>query len=164
MKTIYLARHAKSSWDLEGVRDIDRPLKERGIRDAYVMGSLLKQRGIVPDAILCSSATRAFHTAVIIMRQLEYPRERFNLKPLIYETGATSIIRMVQQQDDALHSLMLFGHNPTFTSLANALGSANIENLPTCGIAGIEFNTNTWQEVDGGKGKLTFYEIPKNHR
>ena len=89
MKTLFFARHAKSSWRDADLSDIDRPLKGRGILNAYQMGSHLRQQGLMPDTMITSPAVRAFHTAVIYARQLDFSLDQLAVNQLIY-SGASS--------------------------------------------------------------------------
>lgn len=147
MKTLYLARHAKSSWRNSELSDIDRPLKERGIRNAYQMGEYLQQQGIMPDIIIVSPAARAMHTGIIYARQLSFPMHRIRTNGLLYHGGMGGIIEMLQQLDDRFDSAMIFGHNPTFTNMVNQLSDGELDNLPTSGVAELAFHISSWDKL-----------------
>ncbi|RMD75414.1 MAG: hypothetical protein D6818_01735, partial [Bacteroidetes bacterium] len=112
MKHLYLIRHAKSSWDYPELRDIERSLNKRGRRDAPFMASLLHGKGVRPDLLLSSPATRAYSTAVYFAEALGYPVEQIRVEPVIYHGGEDDILALVRGLDDQLGTVLLFGHNP----------------------------------------------------
>jgi phosphohistidine phosphatase len=158
-----ICRHAKSSWHEASLNDFDRPLNKRGERDAPEMGKRLLRRGIRPDLILSSPAARAKATATHYAEQLGYPLERLHYNPSQYAATVPVLIGLVQGVDPAVHTLLLVGHNPESTALANVLGGLAIDNIPTSGIVALEFALATWQEVTAGKGALLFFDCPKQH-
>lgn len=164
MKTLYLVRHAKSSWDnAEELSDRERPLNKRGKRDAPKMAVLLAERNIIPDVLVSSPAVRAYTTAQVFAQVFDLKTKDIQLEEDIYEHGTSveKILQIVQQLDDKHTSAMVFGHNPTFTELANCYSGTLIENVPTCGVVCIEFNVPTWKEVSEKNGKIAFFEYPK---
>lgn len=163
MKKIILIRHAKSSWDDPNHTDFERPLNKRGKRDAPFMGKLLKKENIIPDLIISSPAVRALTTAQIISEELDYPKKKIVIEDCIYESGIKEIESIIQKLDDKYKTVILFGHNPTFTSYANHLGDKYIDNLPTCGIVGLKLDIDNWTEVERGKGKVYLFEYPKKY-
>lgn len=163
MKTLYLIRHAKSSWKNPHLTDHDRPLNKRGKRDAPFMGEKLKERGISPDLILSSTAVRARKTAQVIAEKLQYPWGEIEYLDRIYEADEDDLLDIVRHQSKQVKVLILFGHNPEFTGFSNELSKSYIENIPTTGIVRIDFEVSTWKDVDYGKGKLVFFDYPKNY-
>jgi phosphohistidine phosphatase len=163
MKTLLLARHGKSSWDDSDLSDFERPLNSRGRRDAPLMGRLLKQLGTAPDLIITSPANRAFTTARIIAGALDYPLERIAVREQLYEATSNDILSVVQSLDEGLNTVLLFGHNPGLMLFCNLLVSPGINDLPTCGIAGIHCNVDSWNDVAAGNGGLFLYEYPKKY-
>jgi len=163
MKTIYIARHAKSSWSNSNLSDFDRPLNERGLRDAPYMGSKLKEKGVNPQLIVSSSALRAFTTAKIIAKKLGYSKDKIRKEELIYDAYASDLLEYINNLNDKLNNVMLFGHNPGFTSLSNYLTGIPIDNIPTCGIVKITFDVDNWKEIAPSKGELIFFDYPKKH-
>lgn len=162
MKTLYLNRHAKSSWADAGLSDFDRPLNKRGKTDAPLMGKYLaEKRRISPEIIISSPAKRAIKTAEIIAKEIGYPAKKIVRNEKIYEAGPSSILEMIQKIDNSYNSAMLFGHNPGFTSLASYLLNVNIGNIPTCGICRIDFDTDSWRKVEIESGTLVFFDYPK---
>ena len=163
MKTLYLVRHAKSSWDYHDLSDFERPLNGRGKASAPFMGKVLKKMGVKPGLIVSSPANRAITTASIIARELDYSSDAIQTRFSIYEAGISELLDVVNETNDEFDSLMLFGHNPGFTFLAERLSNTMIDNMPTCGVAAISFKTEKWSEVEAGSGKLVFFDYPKKH-
>jgi phosphohistidine phosphatase len=161
MKRLYLIRHAKSSWKDTGLDDIDRPLNKRGKRDAPFMGQRLKESGVSPGLILSSPAKRALRTAKIIAKELGYSKENIEIRDALYLQGIPAIIREIRTIDTDYDTVMLFGHNPDFTMLAEHLTDYQVDNIPTCGIFCIDFNVGSWTEVDEGGGNFVFFDYPK---
>lgn len=161
MKTLFLVRHAKSEWANENLTDIDRPLNARGYRDAHFMSEQLKKNKLVPEQIISSPAIRATSTALIFARNLDYDCENIQLKKMLYETTEKEYLKIISATDNSRRSLMLFAHNPTLTVLANSLTKPFTENIPTCGIVGIQFKINDWKEIMTAQGELFLYDFPK---
>lgn len=164
MKRLFLIRHAKSSWDEPDLADFDRPLNKRGKQDAPVMGKRLKkEHSANPDLILSSPAKRALRTAKIIAKAIDFPEKKIEVKDSLYAAGITAILNVIHYLDDSLDEVMLFGHNPDLTSLANFFSNHKIENIPTCGIFCVDFDIKSWKDVEGGKGIFNFFDYPKKH-
>lgn len=163
MKTLYLVRHAKSSWDERGISDHDRKLNARGKRDAPKMGELLNSKNLHPDIIYSSSAERALTTAKIISEKLQHPVENIVITNEIYEATTNDLINIITEIDDKNDSAMLVGHNPGLTVLANLLSDKYIDNLPTCAVTVVELNAESWKEVEPDCGKLIAFEYPKKY-
>lgn len=163
MKTLFLVRHAKSSWDNSELSDHDRPLSKRGKRDAPFMGKLLNQKHIKPDIIITSSAKRAYSTAKNFVKELNYKKGKLVVDKNIYESGTSELINIIKKIDDKHNSVMLFGHNPALTMLNNYLSDKSIDNIPTCAVVTIEFDVDSWGKISSGSGKQVFFEYPKKH-
>ena len=161
-KRITLLRHAKSSWKDASVADRDRPLNRRGSKSAPDMGKRLADRGVRPSLLLTSPAKRARETARLIARELNYPLEFIQSESELYLATPESILQVVARQDDGFNDVMLFGHNPGITELANQLGDRNIDNVPTCGVVGIELDVQEWAEIVAADGKTVFFDYPKS--
>ncbi len=162
MKTLYLVRHAKSSWKFPELDDFERPLNKRGKRDAPAMGHFLKDKDIMPDIIISSPAVRASMTTRIISDILSYPLSRVKYSDKIYEADTASLLKVVSGVDNKYNSTMLVGHNPGMTYFANMLASARIDNIPTCGIICTELDISSWQEILENCGTFKFFKFPKN--
>lgn len=162
-RLLLICRHAKSSWHDATLGDFDRPLNKRGQRDAPEMGRRLLRRGIRPDLIMASPAARAKATAVHYATQLGYPLARLQYNPIQYTATVPQLLGLVHTAATAVHTLLLVGHNPESTALANMLGGLAIDNIPTSGIVALEFALASWRELTAGAGTLLFFDYPKNH-
>lgn len=163
MREIIFLRHAKSDWATEFLRDIDRPLNERGYADAYRLSAWYRKNGTRPDKLLCSTATRAFSTAMIFAREMEFPHKKIVLEPGIYESPVQRLISIISAQEDHLKTLLMVGHNPGFTQACNYLsGKEEFDNVPTCGIVSFRLTASSWGEVTEGSGELNYFQYPKN--
>ena len=163
MKNLFLTRHAKSSWGNPGLADIDRPLNERGKKAAPFMGKLIVDKGEKPDLLISSPANRALSTAKAFGGAMGLVENDIIIDRTIYGAGAQQLLELVQDQDDLYKSIMLFGHNPTFTSFVNLLTGSNIMNVVTCGVVRIDFEFSSWTDIDFGSGRLVYYEYPKKY-
>ena len=162
MKVLILIRHAKSSQDDTSVPDKQRPLNKRGLRDAPAMGKRLAKRSIKPDLVLSSPATRALTTAQIIAEKIGYPPESIVQNERLYATPAEELLAVVQELDNAVQQVMLFGHNPGLTDLVHRLSSGEIDDIPTCGVVLLTFDTKAWSDIGtDGLAKVEF-DSPKS--
>lgn len=161
MKKLYIVRHAKSSWSHPELDDFDRPLNRRGKKSALEMGQRLSDRKVMPDELMTSPAKRAAATAKRIAGQISYPLEKVNNNIRLYHGSTNDMVNVIQSISDKTDTLMLFGHNPGLTDLANDLAGVDIYNIPTCGIAEINFQASSWKEVGAGKGELISFDYPK---
>jgi phosphohistidine phosphatase len=125
-----------------------------------LMGSRLKERGIKPDVVVSSTAKRARNTCAMIMREIGFPESSVELEEELYDFGMPAPLSVIRRQVSG-NSLMIFGHNPAFTSLANYLANLDIDNVPTAGVVGIEFDITDWSQVERGLGRLLFFDFPK---
>ena len=161
MKTLYLVRHAKSSWKYPELDDFERPLNKRGSQSAPLMGKILKKLKVAPDLVMSSPATRAAMTARIIAGKINYPLEEIQYTESIYEFSEDKLINVIEQIDDAVKKAMLVGHNPGLTDLANYISDHPVSNIPTCGVFCVHLDIASWAEIDEHCGKLEFFEFPK---
>lgn len=162
MKNLILVRHAKSSWNDQAQRDIDRPLNERGRLDAPVMADRLHDRGAHPQRIICSPALRTATTAEIFANRLAIPNELIHFERQIYLAGSAHLLQLVRNQDDNIDSVMLIGHNPALTDFFNDLcRDAKLDNMPTCCVAELELPVDSWANVDFAQAELKHIDYPK---
>lgn len=164
MKTILLIRHAKSSWDFPDLRDIERPLNNRGRKDAPFMAALLSAKGVRPDKIICSPAVRAMTTALYFAKEFNVEKNLMKMEGEIYEAYPSTIMRLIQELDDEWDTVFFFGHNPTFTDVLNWFTTRPISNLPTCGIGKINANVDKWEDFSPDTGKLERTFFPKEFK
>ncbi len=162
MKTLYIVRHAKSSWDAPDLNDLDRPLNDRGEKDAPRMGKRLKERNVTPGAVYSSPAVRAFSTAKLIVDAIGSPSHSIHIKRALYHADAESLLRVVHAANDNADSIMIVGHNPGLTEFANDLLNEFIDNIPTAGVVAAQLKINSWKNAVMGCGTLLFFDFPKN--
>ncbi len=161
MKKLTLVRHAKSDWGTDFLKDIDRPLNERGYRDAYFMSEWYKKNKSLPQLMLSSSATRALSTALIFWRAIDETLPLI-INDSLYESSVTNVKAVISGIDNKYSHVMLFGHNPFITDLANELCSELFfENIPTCGVVEFELNSTYWNDFEKNKIKQLFHQFPK---
>lgn len=148
MKTLVLIRHAKSDWGYEFLKDIDRPLNERGYRDAYHLSKWYAQHFPAPSLIISSPAIRAISTALIFARTLAYNETNILIQHGIYDATTDDFLHNIHQLPQNVDIAMFFGHNPTITHLSNLLNdSMFFDNIPTCGIVKLNFDTHDWKKL-----------------
>lgn len=147
MKTLLIVRHGKSSWDDPSLSDRERPLKERGVNDAGKMASLLAEDKIIPDLVISSPALRARQTAEIFCEVFQYPAEKIQIEDDLYFSGVDAILQVVTNIDNRYDTVMIAGHNPDFTDLANKFLSQSLYNLPTAGVVVLIFDTDNWENI-----------------
>ena len=164
MKELYLMRHAKSSWKENNIKDFDRPLNKRGKNDAPFMGEILKNLQVKPDAILSSSALRTTETALMVAESLQFAEKNIIFDKRIYEASDKALIKIIKEIPPHINSLMLIGHNPALTALANSLTDSYVYNVPTSGVYAIRFSFHSWEYIDDLKGDFYFFEYPKKHK
>lgn len=162
-RNLLIVRHAKSSWNEAGLPDHERPLNRRGERDAPFMGAVLRQRGFRPEAIVSSPARRARMTAERLAEALGYAEADIAIRAAMYEQGLEGAFSVLQSLDDRWHRVILVGHNPDLLRLINLLGGETLTHLPTCGMAALEFELDSWTHVYEGSGRLAYFDYPKRH-
>ena len=161
MKILTIVRHAKSSWKDMGLRDRDRPLNKRGKRDAPEMGRRIHEHGIRPSLIVSSPAKRAWTTAKAVADAINYPREFLQKEDALYLASLDTILDVIVAQDNGFNNLMLFGHNPGFTDMANFLVPGLTNNLPTAGVVSVEIDQDDWNLYTRPKTRLLVHDWPK---
>ena len=150
MKTLYMSRHAKSSWKHD-VTDHQRPLKGRGKSDGEVVSTYVAKNLPAPEMIVSSEAVRALSTAVYYKDAWNVADENFTTNNELYDFSGQQVLRVIKDLDNKKNCIMIVGHNHAFTSIANMLGSEYMDNMPTCGFVAIEFKVEAWQDVVKGK-------------
>lgn len=160
-KILFIGRHAKSSWDFPDRVDIDRPLSGRGLEDAYNMAGRMKKKGDMPEKIISSPASRALHTAVIFARTLNFPLADLQITEDLYMTGEDAVFQIISGINSNVKSLMIFGHNPDFTNLANHFLRDQISNIPTCGMVRVRFGVSEWDKISRSNLVDYLFDFPK---
>ncbi len=161
MRTLFLIRHAKSSWGNPGLRDVNRPLNERGMHDAPAMAKMLVKRGVKPDLIVSSPAKRALTTALFFAEAFGIAAEQVKKEQTIYEATPQEILDIISRLPAEAHAVLLFGHNPTFTEVVNCFTEDFIDNVPTCGIVQIESKAEQWGDMYEGNSRVVACFFPK---
>jgi phosphohistidine phosphatase len=156
MKTLTLIRHAKSSWEGD-ITDINRPLSKRGIHDANLLSNELLKYQLSPDAIFSSPANRALTTCKTFMAALNFPSELLTVTDELYDFGGRQVTDFILNLKDSYENVLIFGHNHAFTEITNKFGDEYVDNVPTCGLVMIEFNTDVWKNIDKGHTKMTLF-------
>lgn len=162
MKTLYIVRHAKSSWEYDKVKDIDRPLKQRGIQDAYLISKILEKKVNCPSVFVSSCANRALHTAMIFSYTFNYPLANIKISKSLYSFSDGYLIKTIKALDDGFNSAIIFSHDHGINDFVNSYGNKAIDHVPTCGVIGIKFKTDHWKNIKNGK--TLFTEFPKHHK
>jgi phosphohistidine phosphatase len=149
MKTLYVIRHAKSSWADPLASDFERGLNDRGKRDAPKMGRRLKEKEINPDTIISSPAKRALSTAKRVAEVLKFPKAGIKTDSKLYHADEDTMLSVVQDIKDNQNIVMMFGHNPGLTDFVNSIASEDpyIDNVPTCGIIALSLPVDSWKDV-----------------
>lgn len=161
MKKLYLIRHAKASPVSSDLDDIDRPLIEKGIVKTERIIKYLKKNDIFPDLIISSPAERALATATLIAKGLGYPEDQIKTDRKIYDGYYDRILDIIYSTPNDVNNLMIFGHNPTITHMANLFIHPGIEPLPTTGTVCITFRTDKWEEIPAAETNKEFVITPK---
>ncbi|MEJ8757775.1 histidine phosphatase family protein [Pontibacter sp. H259] len=163
MKTLYILRHAKSSWEFEELSDHDRPLNKRGRNDAPLMGRELASRGVLPNLILSSPAVRAITTAALVGKELGYDPDDIAIDDRIYGADKNTLLEVIQESPVELESVMLVGHNEALTEFANMLSPEVVGSIPTAGIVALSFDCESWYEISRENADFQFFDFPKNY-
>ncbi|RNL56618.1 SixA phosphatase family protein [Pedobacter jejuensis] len=159
-KQLLLVRHGKSDWGNIDLKDFDRPLNKRGKENAPEMAERLLTKGFKFDLMVSSPAKRAKSTAKFFAEAFKI--DEIHYEESIYEANSSTLLKVVNGLDDAADTVIMFGHNPGFTDLANDLSDADIYNIPTAGMVLISFPFDSWEMVSKGTGELVFFDYPKN--
>ncbi len=162
MKTLLVIRHAKSSWDNINSPDIDRPLNERGKKDAPAMAKKVIKAGIRIDRLVSSPARRARHTAELFAREFDVKESDIVILTELYHAQPATFQQVVAGLDDGDNTVALFSHNPGITAFVNTLTSVRLDNMPTCAVFAIKSTAPTWDEFFSGDREFLFFDYPKS--
>jgi phosphohistidine phosphatase len=163
MKTLYIIRHAKSSWADPLASDFERGLNDRGKRDAPRMGKRLKEKEINPDVMISSPAKRALSTARRVAEVINFSKSGLKTDSRLYHADEDTILSVVHDINDKHEVAMMFGHNPGLTEFVNAIAGEDpyINNVPTCGIVALSLPVDSWKNITWKSAKLLFFDYPK---
>ena len=161
MKTLYVMRHAKASWDFPDLPDVERPIVEKGIYNTKLIVAELNNKKTTPDLIISSHAKRAIETAKIIATGINYPIEKIETNKHIYMADKDDIFNIIFGVKNSLDAIMIIGHNPTLTQFANLFLDEKINILPTSGVISICFETGDWEGIINAPNKINFTLFPR---
>jgi phosphohistidine phosphatase len=162
MKILYILRHAKSSWDDAALSDFERPLNERGLKAAPLVGSVMKKNQFQPELILSSPARRAEQTAALIKQSAGIGGAiRFDER--IYEASPARLLEVISEQEEKIQSVMLVGHNPGLEGLLKFL-TGELQPMPTAALAIVDLEAEKWSQINSSKGNLRTLIRPKEIR
>jgi phosphohistidine phosphatase len=161
MKFLIIIRHAKSSWDSAALSDFERPLNERGKKDAFDMAKRLLKKPVSIDAFISSPAKRAKKTAEIFAK--EFGADNVIFIDGLYHVSATFLSEVISNIDDQFHTVAVFSHNPGITEFVNTLtDSIKTNNVPTCGVFAVQVPVDSWKFFESSKKDFWFYDYPKS--
>ncbi|MBI3138371.1 MAG: histidine phosphatase family protein [Sphingobacteriales bacterium] len=161
MKTLLLVRHAKSDWDASGLTDFDRPLNERGKKDAPVMAARLLEKKIPIDACIASPAKRAAKTAKSFAEEYRLSGQDIRFMEELYLPAASVFYSVIERTEDTLQHIAIFSHNNGITDFANELTDTRIDNIPTCGIFAVKIHCDSWKDFRKAPKEFWFFDSPK---
>jgi phosphohistidine phosphatase len=161
MKSLIIVRHAKSSWDVATPNDFDRPLNERGKKDAPAAAKRLIKKAVPIDAFISSPAKRAKKTAKYFIEEYEVNKDNLILVPELYEAQVNAFYNVVKNIDDTYNSVALFSHNPGITDFVNTLTDVKLDNMPTCSVFAVQCNISTWADFKTADKIFWFFDYPK---
>ena len=162
MKTLIIIRHAKSSWEIGSLNDFERPLNERGKKDAPVMAKRLKERKIFPDAFVASPAKRAKKTAELFCETYKLREDDIIFVSALYHATSETFFEVVHHLDDPFNTVAIFSHNPGITEFINQLtDDIKVDNMPTCGIFAVQATIEKWKDFGKAKKEFLFFDYPK---
>jgi len=162
LKQLLLVRHAKSDWDDPELSDIERPLNERGKRDAPMMAERLFSNKLIVDAFITSTAKRARKTAKTFFTTYNRSAASWIETADLYLAPPETFRSIIKTLDNRLHTVMIFAHNPGITDFANELTNARIDNMPTCSIFAVRVQADQWFDFDEAEKSFWFFDYPKN--
>jgi phosphohistidine phosphatase len=161
MKSIYLIRHAKSSWADINSRDINRTLNERGHKDAPFMAQILRGLKVQADLLVSSPAVRARTTAEYFAAAFGVPTQAIDIQRDIYEASETDLLNVIRALPDTAQTVLMFGHNPGITYFANRYYTDYFDNIPTCGIVHFELAADKWADFNPKTARVKGHWFPK---
>jgi phosphohistidine phosphatase len=161
MKTLYLVRHAKSSWENFLVKDFDRPLNERGNKAAPQMAKKLLKRNIEIDVFISSNALRAKSTALHFAKAYAKKEKEIILVPQLYLAPPAIFFEVIKTFDNKYNNAAVFAHNPGITDFANQLTTTHINDMPTCAVFALTIHCSNWIDFDTAEKSFLFFDYPK---
>jgi len=162
VKTLLIIRHAKAETTF-AINDFERPLNERGKKDAPAMAQRLMDRKITIDAFISSPAKRAKKTATLFCETMGGSENDIVLVSSLYNAPFEVFYEVINGVSNSFNTIAIFAHNPGITYFVNELSSSvQIDNMPTCGVFAINLDINNWSEFAKSKKNFLFFDYPKN--
>jgi phosphohistidine phosphatase len=161
MKSLLVVRHAKSSWEWDDQNDFERPLNERGKRDAPLMAQRLVTAAAIPDLLVSSPAKRAKRTAQLFAKEFGLDEEGIVFRTELYHAPPEVFYEVIEKLDASKQTVAVFSHNPGITSFVNELTSTKLDNMPTCGVFGVHVASDSWADFRGAVKTFWFFDYPK---
>jgi phosphohistidine phosphatase len=162
VKTLLLVRHAKSDWNDPVLKDFDRPLNDRGKRDAPVMAGRLRDKKIDIDAFISSPAKRAKRTAELFAKEYKVNKEDISFFQELYLAGPDAFFDVISKTSDKEKNIAVFSHNPGITEFANQLAGVKIDDMPTCSVFGVKIDIKHWKDFPEAEKEFWFFDYPKS--
>ena len=160
-RTLYIVRHAQAVDHSLRIDDFSRDLTEQGRSEATEIGNYLSQQKIQLQEIISSSAHRTSSTAFILAERLQFDTKKIILKDEMYQASVKLLLDIISNLSDDLYSVMLVGHNPSISQLVDYLSmEEEIEHFPTCTVAALQFELDSWKKIDKDTGILLFLQSP----
>lgn len=154
-------RHGKSSWQQPGLRDHERPLITKGRERTERVAEFIHQQGLNPDLIISSHATRSFNTAVILAGIVQYPRHEILVESNVYYGATNDLYNIVLALPNTKDMVIIVGHNPGITQLANEFIQNKLDYLPTSAAVAIRFDAAAWEAIPAAAMNVLFTAYPK---
>ena len=164
MKILILIRHAKSSWNDAGQKDFDRPLNDRGHKDALAMAERMTNSNLNPDGLISSTAKRALSTCEYFRKAFGLDKKNMMERPELYLAEMSTFYQVIQSLPNDLNTVFLFSHNNGITEFANTLTDTTIDNMPTCGVFAVSADIEDWKDFEEGDKDFLFFVSPKEFR
>jgi phosphohistidine phosphatase len=161
MKTLILVRHSKSSHSFGVSSDFDRPLNDRGFREASDMGKKLFKKNTLIDQFVSSPALRAKTTAELFVAEYDRKLKEILFVPSLYQADPDTFYEVVGKLDDAYDHVALFSHNPGVTDFASSLSSAHISHMPTSSVFAVTAPVDSWKDFSSAEKSFLFFYKPE---
>lgn len=162
MKTLLVVRHAKSSWDVPNQEDAERPLNDRGIKNAPEMAKRVRKKGVKIDLLVSSPAIRTFETARYFAKEFDIKKKNIVQQDKLYGAGTDNFYEVIAGLPEKQDTVAIFGHNPGITEFVNTLTSVRVDNMPTSAVFAVTADTNTWANFKESLKSFLFFDYPKN--
>lgn len=161
MKSLLLVRHAKSSWDSPMMMDFDRPLNDRGNKDAPMMAKRLLEKNVEINAFVTSNAVRALTTARYFHQAYNAKKDQLIENQDLYNASPEVFFKVIAQLDNKYNSVAIFSHNPGITQIVNLLQVAKVDEMPTCAVFGVRADIKSWKDFKSSHKQFWLFDYPK---